>query len=149
MLNCDCGGLLEPTLLESYDFTALSGIKSVLLNTPGYRCNGTCKGETLDGEVINARLQDLAEAMLIASGSHLPGTWCSYLRKSLRLSLSELAGRVGNCGVPTVVAWETDGFERGTYYDRMFRNLFVQGRTTTAQDWRLKGESWNYHGEST
>jgi hypothetical protein len=52
-INCDCGGVQCPAILEAFDMSAFVGHPVPPIRTPGYRCD-KCQGETVDGTILNA-----------------------------------------------------------------------------------------------
>ena len=60
---CECGGVLQPVLLEAFDMSGFVGHPVPTIRTPGYRCD-KCTGETVDGHIVNAYVRSSAWALL-------------------------------------------------------------------------------------
>ena len=121
-IKCECGGTMKPVVLENFDFTEMAGIPSSLVGVPGLRCS-TCQRETIQGEVINFALRELALA-LGRMPQLLPANGARYLRRYMRLSQQELAERMGVNRV-TVAKWEGGPDPISAQHDYMLRGLLV------------------------
>jgi DNA-binding transcriptional regulator YiaG len=105
-LRCACGGALREVTLRDFDFTTLAGVAAVLVEAPGLRCDA-CRGETLEGEVVNDVLAELTLRVVLTPG-RLPADHARFLRRRMGLTQAALADRVG-CAPESVARWEAGG----------------------------------------
>lgn len=121
-IKCGCGGTMKSVVLKNFDFTAMSGISSFLQDAPGFRCS-TCGSETLQGDVINFALRELAR-LLARMPQLFPANAARYLRRYMRLSQQDLADRMGINRV-TVAKWEGGTEAISPQHDFMLRTVFT------------------------
>lgn len=119
---CECGGKLRPARLASFDFSTLAGLPFPvrLQGVPGLRCS-RCRGETLEGTVINRALRLVALALLELP-ARLPSEVARYLRSSLGLTQAELATRMDVNRV-TIAKWESGEDAISSAHDMVLRAL--------------------------
>jgi len=55
-MTCECGGILVPTKLLSYDLSAYVGQNVPTISVDGYHCD-KCHGETVDGYTLNVYME--------------------------------------------------------------------------------------------
>lgn len=124
-LKCECGGTLRRAKLTSFDFSPFAGLPVELRGAPGLRCD-KCKGETLDGAIVNGVLAILTqEVVMLARG--LAPQEAKYLRKQLGLSQRELAERM-QLARETVAAWECGQKPLSPQSDYILRGLVISDR---------------------
>ncbi len=140
-MKCECGGLLKAAKLDTFDFTALAGIPVMLVGVPGLRCT-KCKHVTLEGEVINFVLHELA-SVLARQPDRLSSDHARFLRKYLRLTQQALADRMG-IARETVADWERGENVISPQHDLMLRAILVAqivGRSGKASKRRQLAEA--------
>jgi DNA-binding transcriptional regulator YiaG len=121
-LKCECGGSLEPTMLQDFDFSVYAGLPVRVTRAPGLKCS-KCGGETLEGEVIDELLEKLSIAM-IREEHRLAPPEMKFLRKRMQLTQAKLAQRMGIVR-ETLADWERGASAISPQYDFMLRGIFV------------------------
>lgn len=113
---------MAPVVLKRFDFTEMAGIASFLQDAPGFRCSA-CGLETVQGDVINFALRELARAL-----ARMPQLFradgARFLRRYMRLSQQDLADRMGINRV-TVAKWEGGSEPISPPHDFMLRTVFT------------------------
>lgn len=120
-LKCECGGELQSATLRDFDFSAYAGLPVKIVEVPGLRCSN-CKGETLDGEVINAILERLS-LEIIRMNRRLGPLEMKFLRKRMRLTQAKLAEQMGIVR-ETLADWERGASTISPQYDLLLRAIF-------------------------
>lgn len=131
-LKCECGGTLQETLLDTFDFSALAGLPVILCEVPGLRC-AACGGQSLPGSIIDFTLDHLA-AETVRSPHRLSAQQARYLRKHLALSQKALAERMGIYR-ETVAKWECGDSEISPQHDYILRGLTISRLRGFADLW--------------
>lgn len=101
---CECGGRLQPTALESFDFSKVVSLPVTFSDLPGYRCD-RCGQTTIEGSLINALTKHVL-VMIAKLPRRLTADEARFLRRGLGVTQQELATRMGVVRV-TVGKWET------------------------------------------
>jgi DNA-binding XRE family transcriptional regulator len=126
-LKCDCGGTLKSSTLTNYDLTEDLGIKAIVGEVRGLRCN-RCGWETLPGKTIDHAVHVVA-AQIVRLDQRLSHDLARFLRKYLGLTQEGLAKRMGITR-KTVNQWETDG-QISPQHDLLLRAFVAaNGRAT-------------------
>lgn len=123
-LGCECGGELRPAIFDRYDFSGYAGFPLHVLKVPGLRCT-KCKGETIDGGVVNTVL-NVVVIEIVKSPGRLDSDQARFLRRTLGATQQELADRMG-IARETVAKWEC-GEAISPQHDLILRVIVIAPR---------------------
>jgi transcriptional regulator with XRE-family HTH domain len=120
--KCECGGTLHRQQVPELDFSKYvgGGLRVILENPPAWVCD-TCKGVTLDGEVIDTARQAVV-LLLIELPERFGPNLAKLMRRLLGLTQQELAERMGLNRV-TVADWERGEKELSAQNDLLLRSI--------------------------
>lgn len=121
-MKCPSCGTMMKVTKKNYNYEE-AGLKNVLLcNLNVYECP-SCAEELPELPNITALHNGIA-SHLIRKQSPLTGEEVRFLRKSMEMKASELAGYLGVSPV-TVSRWETNAESIGPQSDRLVRALYL------------------------
>jgi DNA-binding transcriptional regulator YiaG len=121
-MKCACGGTLHRQQVPELDFSKYvgGGLRVSLENSPAWVCD-TCKGVTLDGEVIDTGRKAVV-LLLIEIPERFGPNLAKLIRRLLDLTQQELAERMGVNRV-TVADWERGEKELSAQNDLLLRSI--------------------------
>ncbi len=120
--QCECGGTLHGQQVPELGFSKYvgGGLRVILENPPAWVCD-TCKGVTLDGEVIDTARQ-VVVLLLIKLPERFGPHLAKLMRRLLGLTQQELADRMGRHR-GTVADWERGEKELSAQNDLLLRSI--------------------------
>lgn len=119
-VTCSCGGKLKPVRLATHDLIDYTGLEGTIENVPGFRCT-KCKGENLDGQVINDLLRMVA-VRICAIPTRLPPEAARYLRRVFGGTQKDMATTMAVNRV-TVAKWECGDEPISPHHDSLLRAI--------------------------